>query len=102
MKLLLDENLSVRLVDALRETYSDITHVHCKGLGAADDREVWNFARQHGLAIVSRDTGFAERSVLAENPPKIIKDHLDSSWKLLYKRHRKPAPFCTDHHPVFH
>lgn len=72
MKLLLDENLSLRLVESLADLYPESNHVHNLGLGGAGDSEVWDYAKQHGLAIVSKDSDFAERSVLEKNPPKII------------------------------
>ena len=72
MKLLLDENLSVRLVSALADLYPEMSHIHEAGLGAASDEAVWAYARQHGFAIVSKDSDFAERSVLENNPAKVI------------------------------
>jgi predicted nuclease of predicted toxin-antitoxin system len=33
---------------------------------------VWDHAKAHGFAIVSKDSDFAERSVLEKDPPKII------------------------------
>lgn len=72
MKLLLDENLSPRLVEALFDLYPGSAHVHGVGLGASDDSEVWEHAKAHGFVIVSKDADFAERSVLESNPPKVI------------------------------
>ena len=72
MKLLLDENLSPRLLETLSELYPGSVHVHSIGLGAADDSDIWEHAKAHGFAIVSKDADFAERSVLEDDPPKII------------------------------
>lgn len=72
MKILLDENLSLRLVELLADLYPESNHVHNLKLGGADDSEVWNYAKLHGFAIVSKDSDFAERSVLEKNPPNII------------------------------
>jgi predicted nuclease of predicted toxin-antitoxin system len=33
---------------------------------------VWEHAKAHGFAIVSKDSDFAEKSVLYSNPPKIV------------------------------
>jgi predicted nuclease of predicted toxin-antitoxin system len=41
-------------------------------LGGALDSAVWEYARKHGFAIVSKDSDFAERSVLESGPPKVI------------------------------
>ena len=36
------------------------------------DHQVWEYARVHAFAIVSKDTDFRERSFVAGFPPKII------------------------------
>ncbi len=53
MKLLLDENLSPRLVALLSDVYPDSQHVEDVGLGETDDAQVWAYAETHGFAIVS-------------------------------------------------
>lgn len=72
MKLLLDENLSPRLIASLENDYPDSEHVHTCGLGSADDNAVWEYARVHGFIIVSKDSDSTERSILYRNSPKVI------------------------------
>jgi predicted nuclease of predicted toxin-antitoxin system len=73
MKLLLfDQNLSPRLVDRLADIYSGSVHVSTIGLGAALDRIVWEYTRQHDYIIVTKDADFSELSLLLGFPPKII------------------------------
>ena len=72
MKLLFDENLSPRLVDGLRDVYPESQHVSGVELGRAQDAAVWQYAKRYGFAIVSKDSDFAERSVLESGPPKVI------------------------------
>lgn len=72
MRLLFDQNLSPRLVDALSDIYPGSGHVQSAGLDRAVDEEVWNHARQHHLIIVTKDTDFHERSVLLGAPPKVV------------------------------
>lgn len=57
MKLLLDQNLSYRLVEPLQDTYPDTTQVRLAGLERADDRAVWEYAREHDFVIVTKDFG---------------------------------------------
>jgi predicted nuclease of predicted toxin-antitoxin system len=72
VKLLFDQNLSYRLVAALGDLFPASTHVRFEGLERADDPVVWQFARDHGYAIVSKDDDFHQRSFLYGHPPKVI------------------------------
>lgn len=72
MKLLFDQNLSPRLVDLLSDSYPQSQHVQSVGLNRAADEAVWNYARQYDFIIVTKDTDFHERSVIAGPPPKVV------------------------------
>ncbi len=72
MKLLLDQNLSPKLVTRLGDLFPNSTHVQMVGLDAADDTEVWNYARDNDYFIVSRDADFSDRSAIHGLPPKVI------------------------------
>jgi predicted nuclease of predicted toxin-antitoxin system len=72
VKLLFDENLSPRLPAVLADVYPGSTHVHQRGLGSADDSTIWQYAKNNGLTIVSKDSDFQDRSVLYGHPPKLI------------------------------
>src|ERR1700761_9465206 len=72
MKLLLDENLSPRLVLRLASLYPGSDHVHNLNLGGAHDSQIWVYAKTHDFIIVSKDSDFAERSVRDPDSPRII------------------------------
>jgi predicted nuclease of predicted toxin-antitoxin system len=72
LKLLFDENLSPLLTQRLGDLYPDSSHVELSGLLSADDRDVWDFAREQGFVIVTKDSDFSELSVLRGSPPKVI------------------------------
>ncbi len=72
MKLLLDQNLSPRLVRTLEAVYPGSSHVRLVGLRDADDAVVWQFAREHDFIIVSKDSDFHQRSFVFGFPPKVI------------------------------
>lgn len=72
MKLLLDQNLSPRLVSRLADLYPDSQHVSFLGLDQADDRAVWEYANQNDFMVVTRDSDFSELSVLRGFPPKVV------------------------------
>lgn len=72
MKLLLDNNLSPKLVPQLANLYPDSNHVALMDLGSANDLTVWEKARFNDFCLVTKDSDFNE--LLAKNgfPPKII------------------------------
>jgi predicted nuclease of predicted toxin-antitoxin system len=55
VRLLLDQNLSPRLLDIRADLYPGTAHVRNQGLQAADDDTVWAYAARHGFVIVSKD-----------------------------------------------
>ena len=72
VKLLLDQNLSHRLVTALLGAYPGSAHVRDFELQRASDAEVWAFAKARGFAIASKDGDFHQMSFLLWAPPKVI------------------------------
>ena len=72
VKLLLDENVSDRIVQRIADLFPDSMHVKFIGLKEADDSVVWDWARQHGYSIVSKDTDFSQRAIVFGAPPKFI------------------------------
>lgn len=72
MKLLLDENLSRRIVPFLQTAFPGSTQVALLGLESASDSEIWRYAKDNGYVIVSRDSDFQERSLVAGHPPQVI------------------------------
>jgi len=72
VRLLLDENLSRRLVERLADLFPGSTHVASEGLLQAPDARVWEYARANGLAIVTADADFYELATTFGPPPKVI------------------------------
>jgi predicted nuclease of predicted toxin-antitoxin system len=72
MKLLLDENLSRRLVPFLQSDYPGTTQIALLGMEQTSDREVWHFAKDHEFVIVTRDSDFYDFSTLYGQPPKVL------------------------------
>ena len=70
--LLFDQNLSHRLVAALEDAFPGSLHVRDVGLSRATDSDVWTFARENGLAIVTKDNDFNQMSFLYGAPPKVV------------------------------
>lgn len=72
MKLLLDQNLSFRLLEALEPIYPGSTQVKFVNLDQRDDLTVWRFAKDNVFTIVTKDSDFHEFSVVFGSPPKVI------------------------------
>jgi predicted nuclease of predicted toxin-antitoxin system len=72
MKLLFDQNLSPRLPRLPADIYAESVHVREGGLRDSGDLEIWQYAKAHGYAIVSKDSDFQQRSLLHGAPPKFI------------------------------
>lgn len=71
-KLLLDENLSGRIIPQILDLYPDAAHVKAHGLTQSSDTIIWAFARHHGYMIVSKDADFHQRSLVLGHPPKLL------------------------------
>ncbi len=72
MKLLLDENLSRRVVPLLQAAFPESSQVVLEGLEQSSDLEVWQYAKNHGFVIVTKDSDFYELSLLHGTPPRVI------------------------------
>lgn len=72
MKLLFDNNLAARLVLSVAERYPGSAHVAQVGLVQAPDDLGWQYAREHGFLIVSKDSDFHQRSLVEGFPPKVV------------------------------
>ena len=72
MKLLLDENLSDRLIYRILDLYPNSEHVKTLGLINTDDPIIWEYAKVNHFVIVSKDSDFHQRSLLYGHPPKFI------------------------------
>jgi len=59
-------------VRRLAREFPGSAHTYNLGLGEADDREIWIYAREHGFAIVSKDSDFHQLSVREGPPPKVV------------------------------
>jgi predicted nuclease of predicted toxin-antitoxin system len=69
---LLDENLSWKISKLLPDFFKNCKHVENVGLAKAQDIEIWNYARQNNLVIITKDNDFNYLSIKYNYSPKII------------------------------
>lgn len=73
MKLLLDANLSWRLTKTLNAHFGECLHVDSIGLSVpATDREIWQYALDNDLIIVTNDNDYLNLANTNGFPPKVV------------------------------
>jgi predicted nuclease of predicted toxin-antitoxin system len=72
LKLLLDQNLSRKLVSVIEPRFPGSAHVLLLGLDRAPDAEIRDFARFQGFTLVTKNTDMVDLCLLRGAPPKVI------------------------------
>ena len=73
MTLLLDANLSWRLIKLLAPAFEQVEHVERCGLSIpASDTEIWSWAKENNAMIVTNDEDYYYFSLQKGFPPKIV------------------------------
>lgn len=76
MKILVDENLSWRLIPKLKEIFPEIIHLtDTPLLLGSNDYEIWNYAKANSYHILTQDSDFYRILEEKDFPPKIILIH---------------------------
>lgn len=72
MKLLLDENISYRVLKSLLPVFPESIHVTKQESKVSEDLEIFEFAKANGFTILTFDEDFYDIQLLKGHPPKII------------------------------
>ena len=72
MKLLFDQNISFRILQAINSYFPEATQVRLEGLENFSDKEIWHYARKNDFVIVTFDSDFYDFSLIWGSPPKIV------------------------------
>ncbi len=72
MKLLLDQNISFRVVSKISAKFPNAKQVRELKLENASDIDIWHFAKQNHFTIVTFDADFYDLASYHGHPPKII------------------------------
>jgi predicted nuclease of predicted toxin-antitoxin system len=56
----------------LADLFPHSNHVEPAGLGAAKDMAVWEYAKNGGYTIVSKDSDFIDLATVKGPPPKVV------------------------------
>ena len=71
--ILIDNNLSPKLVRKLSSTFFGIRHVANFKMESADDITFWRFAKENSFSILTKDTDFINLVTMRGFPPKVIR-----------------------------
>jgi predicted nuclease of predicted toxin-antitoxin system len=67
-KFLIDVNLPYHFSFWNKDEYEHIRDINEK----MTDEDVWNYAKERNLTIISKDSDFSNRIIVSKPPPKII------------------------------
>ena len=65
---LIDANLPRRLDAWQGESFQHVADIDDEW----SDSEIWTYARQNALTIVSKDADFSDRIIVSEPPPRVV------------------------------
>lgn len=73
MKILLDANISWKLIELIKHIFPDCFHADDIGLVfPAKDYEIWQYAKENNCIIITKDSDFVSLLEIKGYPPKII------------------------------
>lgn len=72
MKLLFDQNVPRKVLQLVNKRFPGSDHLIRLKLELAPDPVIWDYAREHGFTIVTKDHDFVNISILMSPPPQVI------------------------------
>jgi predicted nuclease of predicted toxin-antitoxin system len=72
MKLLIDQNISKRIIESISDTFSDSIHVNSIASTTSTDNELWDYALKNEFILVTTDSDFFNHCIISDQSPKII------------------------------
>lgn len=79
-RLLFDENPSSRLVKLLAGPFPESVHIDDVGLHGCPDGDVWNYARDFGFVLVSKDNDFRQLSFLRDAETALLTIQIERDY----------------------
>ena len=72
MKLLLDQNISFRIISKIQDLFPGPKQVRDLGLENSKDSIIWNYAKENNYCIVTFDGDFYDLGLIKGSSPKVI------------------------------
>ena len=73
MNLLIDANISWRIIKILNSHFSSVVHTRdIDVVQPAKDNEIWNYCKKNNCTILTHDDDFEKMIILKGAPPKVV------------------------------
>lgn len=72
MRFLVDAQLPLALATVLREYGREAEHITHIGPADEADREIWRYALEHDVVIVTKDEDFADMTATGRESPPVV------------------------------
>lgn len=73
MKLLVDQNISWRVLRLIGDAFPGSVHVDEVGLGGeTPDIDIWQHAADNGFTVLTKDSDFNSLALTRATPPKVV------------------------------
>lgn len=69
---LIDNNLSPRIADQIKDSFPGCQHVFSLGMDQVSDEAVFRYAQDNGFAILTKDADFYHLLNKYGHPPKVV------------------------------
>jgi len=101
MKLLLDQNISFRITNKIKDLFPGSKQVSDLALQNSKDAILWAYAKEHGFCIVTFDGDFYDLGLVKGTSPKVIWLRIGNTStknieKVLRKNYDLIKSFLTD------
>jgi len=72
MKILLDENVSWRIIKLIENYFDEVKHISTISSNRLSDKDIWDFAKNNNFTILTYDSDFRNFVSYYNYPPKVV------------------------------
>jgi predicted nuclease of predicted toxin-antitoxin system len=72
MKIIIDANLSWRLIKFLKQRDVESVYATQIGVSPMSDRDIWAYAMKNGFSILTQDADFSDMVIASQDGPPVI------------------------------
>lgn len=72
MKILLDENVSWRIIKFIENCFDEVKHISSISTNRLSDKDIWDYAKINSFTILTYDADFRNFVSYYNYPPKVV------------------------------